>query len=216
MGDVFLLAVAAAFYPTLLAIVIVILQRPRPVRLLVAYLVGGMIVGIGAGCVILFVLGGAVDASGRQTSPIVDLVAGLLSLTVAALLAAGVRPRRRRARKQGTPWTRRAMQRDSVALAFVLGLVLDLPSIWYLVALKDIAEGDYGTGVDLLLIVSFNLIMFALIEVPLAGYLLAPETSRKAVGDFNVWLKAHSRQIVEALAGGVGAYLSIRGLVGLL
>jgi hypothetical protein len=56
----------------------------------------------------------------------------------------------------------------------------------------------------------------SLIEVPLAGYLLAPERSRKAVGDFNIWLGQHSRQIVEGLAGGVGAYLTGRGLEGLL
>lgn len=222
MGDVFLLAVAAAFYPTLLAIVILILSRPRPVRLLAAYLAGGMIVSVAAGCVIVFALEGASTATRREMSPYVDLAAGALSLGVAALLhtRSDPRPRRLRRRREAAskrdPWTARAVSHDSVGLAFVLGLVLDLPSIWYLAALKDIAKGDYGTGVDLVLIFGFNLIMFTLVEVPLAAYLIAPERTTAGVTSFNAWLRAHARHIGEAIAGAVGIYLVVRGLVDLL
>ena len=43
MGKLILLALAAAFYPTLLAIVILILTRPQPVRLLTAFYVGAVL-----------------------------------------------------------------------------------------------------------------------------------------------------------------------------
>jgi hypothetical protein len=224
MGDVFLLAVAAAFYPTLLAIVILILSRPRPVRLLAAYLAGGMIVSVGIGCLIVFGLEGAGPPRKRTADPIVDIVAGAVSILVAWMLVKGRDPRPRRLRDRQEQaraagrhesWTSRAVSHDSPAVAFALGIVLDLPSVWYLVALKDIAEGNRGTAVDFLLILAFNLIMFVLIEVPLVAYLVAPERATVLVHGFNAWLHAHARHIAVAIAGGVGLYLLVRGVLAL-
>lgn len=225
MGEIFLLAVAAAFYPTLLAIVILILSRPRPVRLLAAYLAGGMIVSVGIGCAIVFALEGAGPPSKRTVDPAVDLVVGTVSILVAWMLATRrdprpgrLRNRRERARaagKQHGSWTTRAVSHDSVVVAFVLGIVLDLPSVWYLVALKDISQANNPTAVDVLLIVAFNLIMFVLIEVPLVAYLVAPERAAAAVSRFNAWLHAKARQIGVVIAGGVGLYLLVRGVLAL-
>ena len=225
MAEIFLLAVAAAFYPTLLAIVILILSRPRPVRLLAAYLAGGMLVSIGIGCVIVFVLEGVGPPGKRTVDPTVDIVVGTASILVAWMLRTGrdlgparLKERRERARvagKRRDPWTTRALSHDSVAVAFALGIVLDLPSIWYLVALKDISEANNPAAVDVLLIVAFNLIMFVLIEVPLVAYLVAPERAAAAVRGFNAWLHANARQIGVIIAGGVGLYLVIRGVVAL-
>jgi hypothetical protein len=46
VANVFVLALAAAVYPTLLAGVIVILSRPNPLRLLGGFLLGGMTISI--------------------------------------------------------------------------------------------------------------------------------------------------------------------------
>ena len=53
MGDIFLLSLAAAIYPALLAAAVVILALPQPRRLLAGYLIGGMTVSITAGLLIL-------------------------------------------------------------------------------------------------------------------------------------------------------------------
>jgi hypothetical protein len=220
------LALAAAFYPTLLAIVVVLLTRPRPARLLVAYLIGGMVIGLGVGFTFVFVLKGA-DISARSghkstASSILDIVAGGLSLVLAWLLATGRDPRPERFRRQRAPrdpdqpsWTKRAMSHDSVGLAFVLGIVLDLPSVWYLIALKDITAGGYSTGTQVILIVVFNLIMFAVIEIPLAAYLIAPDRAAARAAAFNAWLHSNVRRIAASLAGAVGAYLVVKGAVNL-
>ena len=50
------LAFAAALYPTLLAGVIVILNRPTPKPLLVGFLLGGLLISVTAGLIIVFVL----------------------------------------------------------------------------------------------------------------------------------------------------------------
>ncbi len=41
--------------------------------------------------------------------------------------------------------TQRVLTRDSSWLVFVLGIVLNLPGVWYLIALKDIGLSEYRT-----------------------------------------------------------------------
>jgi hypothetical protein len=231
MGKLLLLAIAAAVYPTLLAMVILVLGRPRPVHLLAAFLAGAIVVSLAVGLAILFVLkdSGAVDTSShRSVSPAVDVAVGLISLAVAVGLATGRdKPftERRRARKEAKAdpsaeprdaWTTRLMSRDSLLIAFALGIVLDLPSVFYLDALKEIAKASHPTSVDVLLVVLFNVVMFAALEVPLVAYILEPERSAAAVERVSAWLSGHMRQIGVGIAGALGLYLFVSGLVDLL
>ena len=60
-------------------------------------------------------------------------------------------------------------------LAFVAGIVFNIiPGVVPVIALKDIAELDYSFAETLGLLLGFYLIMFAFIEIPLAGYVVAP------------------------------------------
>ena len=68
----------------------------------------------------------------------------------------------------------------------------------------------------ILWVVLYNLIMFALAEAPIAGYLFAPEQTRDRVEAFNQWLGGHGRQIAIVLCGMAGAVLVVRGLVAAL
>jgi hypothetical protein len=225
MWNIFVLALGAAFYPTLLAIVLVVLTRPRPARLLGAYLVGGMLIGLSVGFVFVFVLKGAgvkSDGGGGQASAILDIVAGALSLGLALVLLRGHDPRPARLKKKKSPpdpakpsWTTRAVGRDSLKMAFGLGVLLDLPSVWYLIALKDITTGHYSSGEQVLLIIGFNLIMFVVIEAPLIAYLASPERAAATVDRFNAWIRSHVRELTEAVAGGVGVYLVVKGVAAL-
>jgi Sap, sulfolipid-1-addressing protein len=51
---------------------------------------------------------------------------------------------------------------------------------------------------------AFNLVMFALIETPLIGFVFAPDRTRAFVGKLDNWLGHHSRTIVTAVAGAIG------------
>ena len=62
--ELFLLAVAASSYPTLLAVVILFLQRERPERLLTYFLAGAVLVSVTIGLIAVLVL----DAAGINTS----------------------------------------------------------------------------------------------------------------------------------------------------
>ena len=111
------------------------------------------------------------------------------------------------------PWSTRILARGSVSLVFFAGLIINVPGAAYLVGLKDIAAGKYSTGAEIALIVGFNLIMFALAEIPLAGLLIAPERTQAMVDRFNHWLSSHSRQIAIVLCAFLGLFLVVRGIV---
>jgi hypothetical protein len=229
LGKIVILAVGAAFYPTLLAVVLFMLTRPNPMRLLAAFLAGAALTSVSVGLAILYVLNssGAITESNHSVSPAIDVAAGILSLALAFALTtrrdAPIRERRRARqeakqadREPRDPWTKRVLTRDSIGLVFVLGIVLDLPSVWYLAALNQIAKSGYSTGVDVLIILGFNAVMFALVEIPLILYLVAPGRAAATVERLNASLRGHGRQIGVAVATIVGAYLLISGLVGLL
>jgi MFS family permease len=225
MVNVLVLAVAAAISPTILAVVIVILHSPRPRRLLGAYLVGGLLTSIAVGIAIVTSLNelDVLAGSSPAADPVVNFTVGALALIVAYVLAtdrdAPIEERRRErraSRPSRDPWSQRVLERGTAPIAFAVGVALNLPGAFYLVALKDIAQGQHGTGSEVFAIVLFNLIMFALAELPLLGYLFAPEATQRKVEGFNEWLGRRARQIVVALATTMGVYLVARGVIGVV
>ena len=91
-------------------------------------------------------------------------------------------------------------------------MLLDLSSVWYLLALKDIVTGNYGTASEVLLIVGFNVIMFAVIEIPLIAYVLMPDRAAGTVARVNAWIHSHVRGLTEGVAGVLGVYLVVKGV----
>lgn len=224
--QVLALSLEAALYPTLLAAVIILLAQPQPKRMLGAYLVGGLLMSITAGCLVVFALGGALDSSSDTLSWGADLAAGGLMLLFAVALAtrADVRFRdRRRARKgepalepaeaEKEPWSERILARGSVPLVFIAGVAINVPGAAYLIGLKDIAAAQLAVGPSFLLILQFNLIMFLLAEIPLAGLIIAPERTGALVARFNAWLTRNSRQIAIVVCLLIAAFLIVKGLV---
>jgi hypothetical protein len=224
--DLLLLAFEAALYPTLLAAVVLLLAQPRPVRLLGAYLGGGMVISIGLGLAIVAALqdSHAVGGSQSATSWVADLVVGGLALRFAVVLVthADVRLKARRAghrrrppheRQDREPWSQRILSRGSVPLVFAAGVLINVPGAAYLIALKDIAGGDHPVDVVVFQVVLFNLIMFLLAEIPLVGLLVAPERTGALAGRMDAWVSANSRQIAAVVSGAIGVFLVVRGIV---
>jgi Sap, sulfolipid-1-addressing protein len=222
------LALGSAVYPTLLAVVIVILTQPNPRRLLGAYLAGAMLASLTIGLVIVaglnsgHVLNGG---SGRTINPAVDLVVGLVLLGLLYALLSGrdrrftERRRQKRAEqaKDGQEsWSDRVLRHESVLLTFFVGIALNLPGALYLVALTQIASADQGTVEDVLEILAYNLIMFAWAEIPLVAYGVAPERTEAFIKRVHDWLGTHARQIAIVVCGVAAAYLTIKGVAGLL
>ena len=215
--ELLLLAVASAFWPVLLAVDLVALQAPHPTRLLASFLVGGLLTCVVIGTFLTHVLqrSDAIVAPNPTADPIVYLGAGIAAFAVAFVVARRPPKPNPKPKNDGPTLYERALQRGA-PLAFLAGVALNiLPGVFPLVALKDVAELGYGLGATVAVLTLFYVIMFMLIEVPLVGFLAAPERTTTMTGDFNRWLAAHSRRIVIVVLQVVGAYLLVRGVIAL-
>lgn len=219
-----LLALAAAVYPTLLAGVILILGNPRPLRMLFGFLVGGLTISMIAGIGIVRAIesSGAVGRSNHTTKPVVSIVLGSVSLLVAWGIASGAINRRLRKHRRAKPdppappkpsMANRALSRGSITMAFVAGLVLNLPGVWYLDALTEIAKAMPSTASALLQLLVFNLIMFGLVELPIVAYVVNPQGAADLVDRASSWGHAHSRKLGIGVATVVGVWLIVKGLI---
>ena len=66
---------------------------------------------------------------------------------------------------------------------------------------------------SLVLIVAFNLIMFAFAEIPWFGVLLAPQRTQGLVGRTDHWLSANGRRIAMLVSAALGVFLIVRGIL---
>lgn len=229
--QIFLLSLLAMFNPTLLAAVTLMLLLPNPKRLMLGYLLGAYTASISAGLAIVFALNdsSATSTSKSTLSPLEDVVVGLLLLLVAAVLATDrdrpLRERRARRREQKQAGNgdeekealpMRLLGRGSPRVAFVVGLLLSFPGVSYLTGLNHIHKLDESAAVTALIVIAFCLVQQLLLELPLAGYLFAPERTERAVKGFRAWLARNGRQAGIIVAAVLGALLLIRGIAGLV
>lgn len=221
----FIFAFASAFSPVLLTLVLLMLATSQPHRLLIGYLLGGVLVSVGLGVAIIAALGGLGEtghSSSRHFGPGVDIAVGIVGIAIAIVLE-----RRRRARpaapapddpastgsSSGPKWAARILEKGSALWMFLLGMILGLPGVYYLAALKDIATDDHAWSARIAYILLFNAIAFILVWVPLVGFLIAPDRTRATVRRINGWLTAHLLEIGTVVAAGVGVYELVRGLL---
>lgn len=227
MIDIIPLAFLSAVYPTLLAVVVLVLQRPDPRRLLGAYLAGAMLTSMVVGYAIVTALeaGHVVGGGDHTVGPGMNLAGGAIALLLVWFLVSDwgrerrerVKARReaKQAKREGPPWSERVIRRGSVRLTFLVGMVLNLPGAMYLVALKNVAAADLGTAETVGVLLAYNLIMFQWAELPLVGYAIAPERTQSLVTGLNRWLRAHAREVAIVICSIAAAYLITRGIVGL-
>ena len=223
MASAFAFAFTAALNPTLLAATMVMLFASRPTRLMFGYLLGAWTVSISIGLVIVFALheSGAVQTTQHTLSPAADIVLGLVFLLVAFVIHgdrdARIRARRQeRAQTKEAPRWRRTLDQGSPRTAFVVGILLTLPGASYLVGMSRISHAGASTVATALAVVLFCVIMLLLIEIPLAGFAIAPERTRRLVKRFTDWVGSNARTIVERAALIFGGLLLLRAVITLL
>ena len=101
-------------------------------------------------------------------------------------------------------------------ITFVIGALLTLPGFSYLSALDGIIKLNPGTAQTVLLVLMVNVIMLALIEIPLVSFTIAPEWTPTAIDRAKAWLSRHAQRAAVVGTGLVGALLILRGIVTLL
>ena len=231
--DIFLLGLLSMFNPTLLAAVTIMLLLPSPKRLMLGYLLGAYTTSIVLGLVIVFTLqGSSSESTSKHTiSPLEDIVVGLLGVLIAFVLATG-RDRpfqdRRRTKKEanlkakeeaGKPTQSlplRMLGKGDPKITFAVGLVLSFPGVSYLTALDKINKLNSGTVPTVLLVIGFCLMQQILLEVPLLGYVFAPDRTQDTIARFRAWMARKGRTAAVIGAAVIGLLLIGRGLITLL
>ena len=222
--EIALLGLASALWPLLLVVVVIALNTSRPVRILGWFLVGGLLTTISIDTALVFAFQGSSFTEGPRPSADgwVDIVVGALALLAALVLRLGTQgkgPKRFQPKpKDDRPsraqeWIEDLVERGAT-LSFVAGIVATiLPAPFALIAMKNISELDITDAQAFGLIVMFNLLMFSMVEIPLEGFLVAPDWARRTATGFNTWLAENLRKVaIYALLIG-GVIELIRGLV---
>lgn len=226
MAHIVLLALAAAVFPTLIACVAIMISRPEPRRLLLAFYIGGLLVSVAAGIVVLNAFKRGDSFAGNSSSspnPGTSIVLGLVAFLIGWLMATGRgrafldrwrrrHPRRRERKAEGPSWAERHLDKANVAVAFAIGAAINLPGPFYVLALGEIATGNYSRPAEFGLILLFNAIMFVLIEAPLIGYVVRPERTAEQVGELAIWLNRNGLRVMGALVAAVGLSLIVQGV----
>ena len=233
------LSQAASLAVQLLAIVLVILTRPRPKPLLWAFWLSAMVVSCGVSFIVLAVFrakGTILGTTSRTVRPSVYLVIGVIALGV-AIFAATRRGReligreldKQQSTKEPHPdgsisdrarlkadevkgKAEEALKGGSVWVAILAGVFLGAPSPFSLGAVGIMVRDGYRLPTQVLLIVGFSLITYLVVELPIISYAVRPEGTAARVTAFSAWLATNKIQAAAAAAGFVGILLIIKGL----
>jgi hypothetical protein len=228
MGDVVILALSAAFNPSELVAVTVMLLLPRPDRLMFGYWLGVMLGGIAFGLVIVFALKdtGAEHTTRHTVGPAVWLVVAGLLVIAAFALAKGedkrLRERRSARREQKgkgpkkTPRWQRTLQEGNPWHTFGIGVLLSFPGVSYLAAMDRLIHLHYATVVAVLVVIGFNLVQNLFVELPMLAFRIWPEATPAAIDKSKQWTSAHGRQVAVLGLGILGVALAIPSVIALL
>lgn len=223
MGQVFAFAFTAALNPTLLAATTVMLTLLKPERLLLGYLIGALVTSVTCGLLLVFALPGSSTSSTskRTVNPIINIALGALILFIVFVVATG-RDTRRRARSERKreknkdkppPRWKRQLSKGSTRDTIVVGALLSFPGASYIAGMDRLHKQNLSTGVTILSVLVFNLIMLILLELPLIGYATNPQWTEGAVTRFSNGLSAHGGRIALIAGTAAGVLLILRGIV---
>lgn len=66
------------------------------------------------------------------------------------------------------------------------------------------------------MVLGFNVVMLWMLEVPLAGFVIAPDWTPRAIGRAKAWVSGHTHVFAVRVLAALGALLIIKGVVGLI
>ena len=233
---VLVLALSVILEPIRISLVVLMLNRRRPMVQLLVFVCGGFTMGVGAGLVLLFILG-ATPLAGHFTVATVQIATGLIALVIAVTLATNVPAKLRRAPADTavggdggvallelTPPSRlqqlsvRAQQflrGDSLYVAGISGLGAALPSANYMGAVAAILASGVAPVAQAQALLTFNVLAFTMAEIPLVSYLAAPQKTRAFTAALRDWLRSRSRRDVATLLAAGGCFMLLLGFRGL-
>lgn len=220
-GDVVVLALASAINPTMLAVILVLLSLPQRRELIWGYLLGGFALSALVG---MLAVHGAANSKlldeHPHISPAIDVIAGGVLLVLMGLLALRWHrhpPKPEEERKQRESRTERVLKRGTLSIALLVGAITNLPGLYYLIALKDIAADHLHFRGQLAYVLLFNLVMFLPAIVPLVMLRLRPDTTAERLERFDHaitrLIHRYGRTATLIVGVAVAIYLVVSGII---
>ena len=117
---------------------------------------------------------------------------------------------------KGPPKWQRVLSKGPPKTTFIVGALLTLPGASYLAGLHQIHKLSYSTTTTVLVVVGFNLVMLWLLEVPLASFVIAPDSTPRAVERAKIWVSRHAHALEVRGLSTPGAVPIIKGIVELI
>jgi len=213
--------------PQAAAVDLLLIENRRPRAMFLCVLLGRMTVALTVGLLDVLVFHADAINSQKTVSAGVDLAIGLLLLAVGGLVATGRLHGRRKApvpagdgqpakpekKQKKDGWAARGLAEPRLGLAMLVGALVGIPGAAYLTALHNLVTGKSSTATQVVAVVIFVLIDFALIIVPFAFLELRPEATKAFLKNTQDWLLGHAQQLMACTALILGAYLVVSGLV---
>jgi Sap, sulfolipid-1-addressing protein len=220
LGEAAGLAALAGLSPTALLVVAVFLGAENPRRIVLIYLVGGIVMTVLIAVVVYVVLQGGHVYKPRQhaTRYGLRLGLGLLMLIVVPFLRrhwnqAG--EARDTGKKGGGGLLGRMIATPRPVAAFLVGVIVYSPPVAFIAAVQVVATAKESTADAVGAIILLIAITLTFIWLPFVLHLVAPDQTRRFLEALNGWLGRHGRTLVlSALVVG-GVYLTVNGILGL-
>jgi hypothetical protein len=224
--------------PVRIGIVALLISRPRSMRNLFAFWLGGMATGIAVALVVLLflhdftlsVMRVVVSAVSQPIVAHMQVAIGVLGLQIAALIAARFSTRQRTpvpvpgggrsvlVIKPNTPTGSRRpsirgqLERGSLVVVFVAGMALATPPVEYLGAIIAILASGAGAGAQVGAALVFTLVAFAVVEIPLVSSLVTPAKTQAVMLRLHDWIRSRRQPIVAGVVGACGVLLVVAGM----
>ena len=185
------LALAASVYPPAIAVLIYYLGRDSPRRLFLAFFVGAFamtfIVGVSG---MLLLTGTDVNPKGHPApSAGLNIALGVLLISAAHAVV-------RRSRNRSDVQKPARQRRTSTSSAALLGVLMYAPSLFYLSAIKKVADADPSLPAALLSALILTICVLLAVEIPVGLYLLFPDATDARLKAVNSWLRRSSPTIL--------------------
>lgn len=171
--------------------------------------------GTTVGLVVLFAFRRRLPGSTYFTLPKVQILIGFLTLLVAVAVAVNVPARLGSRPTRLTTPAQRLLSGHSLSIAGIAGLGIALPSVDYLAALAVILASGATALTQVAVLLMFNVVAFALVEIPLLAYLLVPKATATSVAALHNWIRSRRRHEVAILLAAVGGVFLAVGMAGL-
>jgi hypothetical protein len=202
-------AVAAAFFPPAVAVMLWLFATPPRLRRGVVYLGGAATSTLASGAIVLSLLHGVATAPGRRS--IIESTVQVVIGGVFVLFAVGLALRRPALRglDGGRPPTK--LRARGYAGIFLLGVVMWTPSFAYVAAIDVVVDSGLSLSAQVLNLLIVAVIVLAPVEVPLLLYGLAPRAVIAVVTRVDALVRRYFWQLGAITAGAGGIYLVLRG-----